>query len=153
MGSATDAIVTDAAPAARGYVMVIGSGTVRASIALFLARQGIPVTLCDKVLALDGRTLARLAGSFPGSANVQVLQHWVGLIDAKRNAVPLISRMPPIPGFFIDTGLSGRGFGIGPGRRPTDGRSRDRPRTNRRSGAVPVRALQHGSRARPIAGY
>jgi glycine/D-amino acid oxidase-like deaminating enzyme len=31
------------------------------------------------------------------------------------DAVPVISAVPAIPGFFIASGFSGHGFGIGPG--------------------------------------
>ena len=31
------------------------------------------------------------------------------------DAVPVISAVPELPGFLIDSGFSGHGFGIGPG--------------------------------------
>ena len=40
---------------------------------------------------------------------------WGGLIDVTPDAVPVISPVPRLPGFFIATGFSGHGFGIGPG--------------------------------------
>ena len=38
-----------------------------------------------------------------------------GLIDATPDAVPVIGEVPRLPGFFLATGFSGHGFGIGPG--------------------------------------
>src|ERR1700751_5622638 len=48
MGPAIDTIETDATPPAQSEVVVIGGGIIGASTALFLAEQGIPVTLCEK---------------------------------------------------------------------------------------------------------
>ncbi len=37
------------------------------------------------------------------------------MIDVTPDAVPVISAVDSLPGFFIATGFSGHGFGIGPG--------------------------------------
>jgi glycine/D-amino acid oxidase-like deaminating enzyme len=37
------------------------------------------------------------------------------MIDVTPDIVPVISGVDTIPGFFIATGFSGHGFGIGPG--------------------------------------
>jgi glycine/D-amino acid oxidase-like deaminating enzyme len=37
------------------------------------------------------------------------------MIDVTPDAVPVIDQVARIPGFFIATGFSGHGFGIGPG--------------------------------------
>jgi glycine/D-amino acid oxidase-like deaminating enzyme len=37
-----------------------------------------------------------------------------GLIDATPDAVPVISGAPTLPGFYLATGFSGHGFGLGP---------------------------------------
>ena len=42
-------------------------------------------------------------------------QQWAGMIDVTPDAVPVISAVDSLPGFFIATGFSGHGFGIGPG--------------------------------------
>ena len=42
-------------------------------------------------------------------------QRWGGLIDVTPDAVPVISGVAALPGFFIATGFSGHGFGLGPG--------------------------------------
>jgi glycine/D-amino acid oxidase-like deaminating enzyme len=61
------------------------------------------------------RALERLAADFPVFAGAPVAQHWAGLIDVTPDAVPVISGVDAVPGFFIGTGFSGHGFGIGPG--------------------------------------
>ena len=60
---------------------------------------------------------ARLALSraFPVFAKMQVAGSWGGLIDVTPDAVPVIGEVPSLPGFFLATGFSGHGFGIGPG--------------------------------------
>jgi glycine/D-amino acid oxidase-like deaminating enzyme len=62
----------------------------------------------------DG-ALRRLAADFPVFARAEVAQHWAGLIDVTPDAVPVISGVDAVPGFFVGTGFSGHGFGIGPG--------------------------------------
>ena len=52
---------------------------------------------------------------FPAFASMQVTQSWGGMIDVTPDAVPVIGEVERIPGFFIATGFSGHGFGIGPG--------------------------------------
>jgi glycine/D-amino acid oxidase-like deaminating enzyme len=56
-----------------------------------------------------------LARAFPVFKNVPIAERWAGLIDATPDTVPVISPVETIPGFFIATGFSGHGFGIGPG--------------------------------------
>jgi glycine/D-amino acid oxidase-like deaminating enzyme len=48
MGPQTDAIVTDETLPPRADVVVIGGGIIGVSAALFLARQGVSVVLCEK---------------------------------------------------------------------------------------------------------
>ena len=56
-----------------------------------------------------------LSKAFPVFANMQVVESWAGLIDVTPDAVPVIDRVNQMPGFFVATGFSGHGFGIGPG--------------------------------------
>ena len=56
-----------------------------------------------------------LSRTFPAFAGMQVAESWGGLIDVTPDAVPVIGEVPAIPGFFLATGFSGHGFGIGPG--------------------------------------
>jgi len=59
---------------------------------------------------------ARNAGeAYPFFAGMKIKGRWGGLIDVTPDALPVISPVPQIPGLFIAAGLSGHGFGIGPG--------------------------------------
>ena len=56
-----------------------------------------------------------LSRAFPVFAKMQVAESWGGLIDVTPDAVPVIGEVASLPGFFLATGFSGHGFGIGPG--------------------------------------
>jgi glycine/D-amino acid oxidase-like deaminating enzyme len=58
---------------------------------------------------------AALSRVFPVFSGMKVAQSWAGLMDVTPDAVPVIDQVKRIPGFFIATGFSGHGFGIGPG--------------------------------------
>ncbi|HEY8289142.1 MAG TPA: FAD-binding oxidoreductase [Acetobacteraceae bacterium] len=58
---------------------------------------------------------AELSRAFPAFARMEVAESWAGLMDVTPDAVPVIDQVARIPGFFIATGFSGHGFGIGPG--------------------------------------
>jgi len=66
----------------------------------------------QRVLAEARETLSRI---FPVFASLRVAESWAGLMDVTPDAVPVIDEVKRIPGFFIATGFSGHGFGIGPG--------------------------------------
>jgi len=55
-----------------------------------------------------------LVRDFPVFREVGVAEGWAGMIDVTPDAVPVISEVSQQPGFFIATGFSGHGFGIGP---------------------------------------
>jgi glycine/D-amino acid oxidase-like deaminating enzyme len=61
------------------------------------------------------RARASIAEAFPAFRNLRVAESWGGMIDVMPDAVPVISAVDALPGFFIATGFSGHGFGIGPG--------------------------------------
>ncbi len=61
------------------------------------------------------KALADLSKAFPAFARAEVAQHWAGRIDVTPDAIPVMSPVDAVPGFFIATGFSGHGFGIGPG--------------------------------------
>ena len=46
---------------------------------------------------------------------MKVVERWAGCIDVTPDVVPVISEVEQLPGFFLSTGFSGHGFGIGPG--------------------------------------
>ena len=52
---------------------------------------------------------------FPELAEIQFAESWAGIIESTPDVVPVIDESDAIPGFYIATGLSGHGFGIGPG--------------------------------------
>jgi glycine/D-amino acid oxidase-like deaminating enzyme len=56
-----------------------------------------------------------IAETFPAFKNVAVAESWGGMIDVMPDAIPVISAVDTMPGFYIATGFSGHGFGIGPG--------------------------------------
>lgn len=62
-----------------------------------------------------GKAEANLKRLFPQLKDVSVVESWAGLIDVTPDAVPVISPVEKLPGFFLATGFSGHGFGIGPG--------------------------------------
>ncbi len=75
----------------------------------------------------EARTV--LAKLFPAFAGMQVAESWAGLMDVTPDAVPVIDQVGHIPGFYVATGFSGHGFGIGPaaGRLMADLVAGDRP--------------------------
>lgn len=55
-----------------------------------------------------------IARAYPAFQNMQVQQVWAGMIDVMPDAVPVISAVDSVPGFFISSGFSGHGFGLAP---------------------------------------
>ena len=56
-----------------------------------------------------------LVRAFPAFASARIAQSWGGLIDSTPDSVPVIGPVNAVPGFFLMSGFSGHGFGIGPG--------------------------------------
>jgi len=52
---------------------------------------------------------------FPQFRQVRFKASWAGMIDAMPDVVPIVDRVPAIDGLVVATGMSGHGFGIGPG--------------------------------------
>lgn len=52
---------------------------------------------------------------FPKLANSEIVESWAGMMDTTPDAIPVIDQAKNIPGFYMATGFSGHGFGIGPG--------------------------------------
>ena len=62
------------------------------------------------------RAMARnFALLFPELGPVRLRTRWAGMIDTMPDFVPILDRVAAIPGLFVATGMSGHGFGIGPG--------------------------------------
>jgi glycine/D-amino acid oxidase-like deaminating enzyme len=58
---------------------------------------------------------AELKQWFPEIADAPFVETWGGMIEASPDALPIISESDRIAGFYVATGFSGHGFGIGPG--------------------------------------
>jgi glycine/D-amino acid oxidase-like deaminating enzyme len=56
-----------------------------------------------------------VSAAFPAFGAMRVAESWGGVIDVTPDGVPVISAVDTLPGFFIATGFTGHGFGIGPG--------------------------------------
>ncbi len=63
---------------------------------------------------LSDTALFHVKKAFPAFAKAEIAQRWAGYMDVTPDAVPVISPLDQIPGFFVATGFSGHGFGIGP---------------------------------------
>ena len=56
-----------------------------------------------------------IAERFPRLADTGIAEAWSGVVETTPDAVPVIDQAETVPGFYMATGLSGHGFGIGPG--------------------------------------
>ncbi len=61
------------------------------------------------------RIRADFQRAFPMLPPVRIRSAWAGMIDSLPDIVPVIDRVAAIPGLIAATGMSGHGFGIGPG--------------------------------------
>ncbi|MCB1337732.1 MAG: FAD-binding oxidoreductase [Maritimibacter sp.] len=61
------------------------------------------------------RLLRDFAATFPGLGPVAMAQRWAGMIDLMADSVPVVGPVERLPGLIVATGMSGHGFGIGPG--------------------------------------
>lgn len=87
------------------------------------------------------------AKAFPSLGRPKLKTAWAGMIDSLPDVVPIVDHAP-VPGLTIATGMSGHGFGIGPGMgrvvadlvmgRPT-GHDLSRFRLSRFSDGSPIR--------------
>ena len=55
------------------------------------------------------------AARFPHLGLPEIKHAWAGMIDCMPDIVPIVDRVPDLPGLIVATGMSGHGFGIGPG--------------------------------------
>ena len=85
--------------------------------------SGDEVTPFERMRVLDPppskearrRLAGRLPRRAPWLAAAGIAEVWAGMIDVTPDAVPCICEAPAPRGLFIGTGMSGHGFGIGPG--------------------------------------
>ncbi|MGI9483560.1 MAG: NAD(P)/FAD-dependent oxidoreductase [Hyphomicrobiales bacterium] len=59
--------------------------------------------------------VAGLKKNYPAFGAMVEAERWAGCIDVTPDVVPVISEVEKVPGFYISSGYSGHGFGIGPG--------------------------------------
>ncbi|WP_299042634.1 FAD-binding oxidoreductase [uncultured Tateyamaria sp.] len=52
---------------------------------------------------------------FPDLGPIRIKAAWAGMIDTMPDVVPVVDRVAALPGVTVGTGMSGHGFGIGPG--------------------------------------
>lgn len=57
----------------------------------------------------------RLKKRLPRLSEVTFEESWAGMIDTTPDFVPVMDEVPGKPKFYVATGFSGHGFGIGPG--------------------------------------
>ncbi len=65
--------------------------------------------------AMVERLRKRFAEAFPQIGLPGIATTWAGMIDTMPDVVPVIDHAASLPGLTIATGMSGHGFGIGPG--------------------------------------
>jgi glycine/D-amino acid oxidase-like deaminating enzyme len=58
---------------------------------------------------------SRFTKRFPEIGQPEIAESWSGMIDAMPDIMPIVDAVPQIPGLTLATGMSGHGFGIGPG--------------------------------------
>ena len=61
------------------------------------------------------RAAREFGALFPQLGPVRLKRAWAGMIDTMPDIVPVVDRVPELPGLTLGTGMSGHGFGIGPG--------------------------------------
>lgn len=69
----------------------------------------------EPVGAILDEALQSAQDYYPVFRQARIAERWAGCIDATPDAVPVISGVDQVPGFYLATGFSGHGFGIGPG--------------------------------------
>jgi len=65
-----------------------------------------------KSSSLNRRSLQAV---FPKLADTKIIKAWGGIVESTADVVPIIDESGAIPGYYIAMGVSGHGFGIGPG--------------------------------------
>ncbi|WP_374292454.1 NAD(P)/FAD-dependent oxidoreductase [Paenirhodobacter enshiensis] len=60
------------------------------------------------------KAMAQLAEAFTPFASAKLVNAWAGVMDVTPDSVAVVSPIATVPGFFIASGCSGHGFGVGP---------------------------------------
>lgn len=67
------------------------------------------------VAPIQQAALRSLQNTLPAFAEAKIAETWAGVIDVTPDVVPVIAPVAAEDGFFLATGFSGHGFGLGPG--------------------------------------
>lgn len=59
--------------------------------------------------------LAAAKALYPHLVEARMIESWGGMIDVMPDEIPVIGPVSGVPGLVLATGLSGHGFGLGPG--------------------------------------
>lgn len=62
-----------------------------------------------------GKVQDAFGRAFPQVGRPRLARAWAGMIDTMPDVVPVVDNVAALPGLVVATGLSGHGFGIGPG--------------------------------------
>ena len=57
----------------------------------------------------------RTVHAFPAFESASVVHSWAGYIDVTPDALPVMTQVAGVAGFYLASGFSGHGFGFGPG--------------------------------------
>ena len=61
------------------------------------------------------KTRSAVTRLFPELASTEFVETWSGMVETTPDVIPVMGSVASIRGFYIATGFSGHGFGIGPG--------------------------------------
>jgi glycine/D-amino acid oxidase-like deaminating enzyme len=59
--------------------------------------------------------IENVRGTFPQLAGLEIDHAWGAYVDCTPDAIPVVSEIDPVQGFYLAAGCSGHGFGLGPG--------------------------------------
>jgi len=65
--------------------------------------------------AVLAKALAAARAALPGFSELEIEESWAGMIDVTPDVIPVLSAVKRPEGYYIATGFSGHGFGLGPG--------------------------------------
>lgn len=77
--------------------------------------EAVRVMSPEPDMQLLKRVLVSARDLYPQLAEAQIVESWAGMIDVMPDEIPVIDRVAKAPGLVLATGLSGHGFGLGPG--------------------------------------
>lgn len=61
------------------------------------------------------RTIANVQSLFPVFEKMEIMESWGSFVDCTPDAIPVISEIDSVDGFYLAAGTSAHGFGLGPG--------------------------------------